>query len=63
MTDGNFFYFPNSFGVASFVLEMVPLVSLLLTYTNTTGAALWAADIESKSSTAPGLRDQAKKAE
>jgi hypothetical protein len=42
---------------------MVPLVSLVLAYTNTVGAALWAADIESKSSTAPGLRDQAKKAE
>jgi hypothetical protein len=49
--------------VASFVLEMVPLVSLVFTYTNTAGAALWAADIESKSSTAPGLRDRAKKVE
>ncbi|RJE19439.1 hypothetical protein PHISCL_08228 [Aspergillus sclerotialis] len=35
-----------SFGVTSFVLEMVPFVSLVFTFTNTVGAALWAADLE-----------------
>lgn len=53
----------TSFGVLSFVLEMVPVLSFVFSYTNTVGAALWAADIEAKSSTAPGLREQAKRAE
>lgn len=36
----------DSFGVTSFMLEMVPFVSLVFTFTNTVGAALWAADLE-----------------
>lgn len=47
----------------SFVLEMVPVVSFVFTYTSTVGAALWAADIEAKASTSPNLREQAKRAE
>lgn len=51
-----------SFGVASSVLQMVPFASFLFACTNTVGAALWAANIEAKSGTAPGLREQSKKA-
>lgn len=36
----------SSFGIAAYALEMVPLVSLLFAFTNTVGAALWAADLE-----------------
>lgn len=36
----------GSFGVVSFMLEMVPFVSLGFAFTNTVGAALWAADLE-----------------
>jgi hypothetical protein len=52
-----------SFGIASFVLEMVPFASLIFAFTNTVGAALWAADMEKQESTAPNLRKQAGKAE
>ncbi|KAL1967623.1 hypothetical protein VTN77DRAFT_3138 [Rasamsonia byssochlamydoides] len=47
----------TSFGIASFLLEMVPFASLAFSYTNTVGAALWAADIENS------LRKQAQKVE
>jgi len=53
----------TSFGVAAFVLEMVPFVNLFFVFTNTVGAALWAADLEKNTTTAPKLREQAKKAE
>ncbi|KAF7589797.1 hypothetical protein BBP40_003859 [Aspergillus hancockii] len=33
-------------GMASFVLEMIPFASLAFSFTNTVGAALWAADLE-----------------
>lgn len=60
-------YMIESFGVASFVLEMTPFTSLVMVYTNTVGAALWAADIEKAQcrppTTAPRLREQAKKVE
>jgi hypothetical protein len=47
---------------------MVPLASIFFTYTNTVGAALWAADIEAMNTsmtdeTAPTLREKAKKIE
>ena len=46
---------------------MVPVASILFAFTNTVGAALWAADIEkgnvTKEGTAPGLKEQGKKAE
>lgn len=53
----------DSFGVTAFVLEMIPFVNLLFVFTNTVGAALWAADLEKNAGTAPKLREQAKKAE
>lgn len=58
----------TTFGTIATLLEMVPVVSMFFAFTNTVGAALWAADIESKNTqmtegTAPGLREAAKKAE
>ncbi|KAL8637615.1 MAG: hypothetical protein Q9228_005129 [Teloschistes exilis] len=57
----------TGFGVAAVLLELVPLASIFFAFTNTVGAALWAADIEkehiTKEGTAPRLREQAKKAE
>ena len=56
-----------SFGVATVLLELVPLASILFAFTNTAGAALWAADMEKGEvtgyGTAPRLREQVKKAE
>ncbi|KAK3393137.1 hypothetical protein B0H63DRAFT_11301 [Podospora didyma] len=57
-----------AFGTVATLLEMVPVASILFSFTNTVGAALWAADIEAKENemsqgTAPGLREAAKKAE
>ncbi|KAF3015835.1 hypothetical protein E8E14_004954 [Neopestalotiopsis sp. 37M] len=57
-----------SFGTVATLLEMIPFASMFFAFTNTVGAALWAADIESKESqmdesTAPELREAAKKAE
>lgn len=49
----------TSFGITAQLLEMVPFVGILFAFTNTCGAALWAADLEKESSTAPGLRGQA----
>jgi hypothetical protein len=47
---------------------MVPVASMFFTFSNTVGAALWAADIEDKDTsmtdgTAPTLRETAEKAE
>lgn len=53
----------NSFGVPAVLLELVPVAGVFFAFTNTVGAALWAADLEQHNTTAPGLRDQAKKAE
>lgn len=61
-----------SFGVPAVLLELVPIAGIFFSFTNTVGAALWAADMEQKRSptgentTAPNLRNQAelaKKAE
>lgn len=54
----------NSFGVPAVLLEMVPIAGILFSFTNTVGAALWAADMETRDgngqkTTAPGLRNQA----
>ena len=38
----------GSFGVVAIFLEMVPFLGVLFTFTNTVGAALWAADMENK---------------
>lgn len=53
----------TGFGIVANLLEMVPVVGIFFAFTNTAGAALWAADMEGRGSTAPGLREQAKKAE
>ncbi|KAF2488793.1 hypothetical protein BU16DRAFT_213194 [Lophium mytilinum] len=53
----------TAFGVVALLLEMVPFAGIFFAFTNTVGAALWAADLEESKSTAPNLRDQAKKAE
>ncbi|KAK7946142.1 uncharacterized protein PG986_010463 [Apiospora aurea] len=58
----------SAFGVIATLLEMIPFASMFFAFTNTVGAALWAADIEAHESqmdntTAPSLRDAAKKAE
>jgi hypothetical protein len=57
----------TSFGVASFLLELAPVASIFFAFTNTVGAALWAADMEKGNvtglGTAPNLREKAKKAE
>ncbi|KAH9986766.1 hypothetical protein F4779DRAFT_611737 [Xylariaceae sp. FL0662B] len=57
-----------AFGTIATLLEMIPVLSMFFSFTNTVAAALWAADIEQKNTkmtegTAPGLRDSAKKAE
>ncbi|KAI0848208.1 hypothetical protein F5Y00DRAFT_239444 [Daldinia vernicosa] len=57
-----------TFGIIATLLEMIPIVSMFFTFTNTVGAALWAADIEQNNTemtqgTAPNLRESAKKAE
>jgi len=62
-----------SFGVPAVLLELVPVAGIFFSFTNTVGAALWAADMEqqagrgdpsqsSGSSTAPNLRQQADQA-
>ena len=51
------------FGVISFLLEMIPFANLVFAFTNTVGAALWAADLEKSAGTAPKLREQARKAQ
>lgn len=38
----------TAFGLVATLLEMVPVASLLFSFTNAVGAALWAADIEAK---------------
>jgi hypothetical protein len=53
----------DSFGIPATLLEMVPIAGIFFAFTNTCGAALWAADLESTGTTAPGLKEQAKKAE
>lgn len=58
----------TGFGTVATLLEMIPVASILFSFTNTVGAALWAADIEAKDTemtktTAPELRDAARKTE
>ncbi|GKT45969.1 outer spore wall protein RRT8 [Colletotrichum spaethianum] len=60
--------FTDAFGLVATALEMIPFASVIFTFTNAVGAALWAADIEAKDTsmtdgTAPTLRETAKKAE
>lgn len=53
----------TSFGIAAFLLEMIPFANLIFAFTNTVGAALWAADLEKNATTSPKVREVAKKAE
>lgn len=63
----------TAFGCVATLIELVPVVSILFSFTNTVGAALWAADIEKSEgdmtttghdvTTAPNLRQAAKKAQ
>jgi len=46
----------------AFLLEMIPFANLVFAFTNTVGAALWAADLEKKAGTGQNQREQAKKA-
>ena len=38
----------TGFGIAAALLEMVPVAGILFAFTNTCGAALWASDLEGK---------------
>jgi hypothetical protein len=55
----------HSFGIPAVLLELVPIAGIFFSFTNTVGAALWAADMEQGvqsgegSTTAPNLRHQA----
>jgi len=55
----------HSFGIPAVLLELVPIAGIFFSFTNTVGAALWAADMEQgvqsgeASTTAPNLRQQA----
>lgn len=55
----------TSFGTVAVLLEMVPIAGILFAFTNVTGAALWAADMEGRTmeTTAPELKEQVKRAE
>ena len=57
----------DSFGVGAVLLELVPVASIFFAFTNTVGAALWAADLETgnvtSQGTSPELKEKAKKAE
>lgn len=51
----------TSFGIVSNLLELIPIAGIFFTFTNATGAALWAADLESTltdNTTAPKLKEQ-----
>ncbi|CAN8100594.1 unnamed protein product [Discula destructiva] len=54
----------SAFGTVATLFEMIPFVGIFFSFTNSVGAALWAADIEAKNTamtktTAPGLREEA----
>ncbi|CAI9634574.1 hypothetical protein GT037_004192 [Alternaria burnsii] len=54
-----------SFGIPAVLLELIPIAGIFFSFTNTVGAALWAADMEQGvqsgegTTTAPNLRQQA----
>ena len=50
-----------SFGMVALVLDLVPLVSVIFTFTNTAGSALWAAKMENE--TRGGKPDNYKEAQ
>lgn len=54
----------TGFGTVATLLELVPVAGIFFAFTNTTGAALWAADMERQANkgTSAELADQSKKA-
>lgn len=52
----------TGFGTVATLLELVPIAGIFFAFTNTTGAALWAADLEGSQGASQELREQAKKA-
>lgn len=48
------------FGVGALVFSFVPIVGLVFTFTNTVGAALWAAQIEAQQNVIDPAQDAAK---
>jgi hypothetical protein len=55
----------TGFGTVATLLELVPVAGIFFAFTNTTGAALWAADLESRGNgdqSSAQLRNQNKKA-
>lgn len=50
----------TSLGMVGTLLEMVPVVGVFFAFTNMVGAAMWAADLETKKGTSSALREQAK---
>jgi hypothetical protein len=58
----------TAFGTVATLLELVPVASIFFAFTNTVGAALWAADIENNNTamtemSMPKSREEAKKVE
>ncbi|KAI9718007.1 MAG: hypothetical protein M1828_006997 [Chrysothrix sp. TS-e1954] len=48
----------TGFGIAAVLLELVPVAGILFTFTNTVGAALWAADLERREHEGNGRREE-----
>ena len=44
----------NRFGVGALLFSFVPVIGLIFTFTNTAGAALWAAQLEAQSNIIEG---------
>ena len=53
------------YGMVVLGLELIPGIGILFSFTNTVGAALWAADLEKQGpqTTAPKLREEAARVE
>lgn len=52
----------TGFGIPAVLLEMIPVAGIIASFTNTCGAALWAADMEQGNETSAGLREQVEEA-
>ncbi|KAH8655052.1 hypothetical protein BGZ60DRAFT_418295 [Tricladium varicosporioides] len=48
----------TAFGTVATLLELIPFASIIFNFTNTVGAALWAADIESNNTTMTEIKKQ-----
>ncbi len=49
----------HRFGMATMLFTFIPIVGLVFSFTNTVGAALWAAEIEAKANIIDGPGDAA----